>query len=137
MNNNKEKYLLLLEIPTIKLSKEVYPINSKLNNVDKNIEILSQSKINKNFLILASHSGTSRNAYFNNLEKLSNDDLIYIYYKNNKYIYQIKTIYYIDKTGYLKIKDDLKNTLILITCSTKFHKKQLIISSELINIIKI
>lgn len=101
--------------------------------MDKNVEILSQSSIKEKLFILASHSGTSKKAYFNNLEKLSNDDLIYIYYKNNKYTYKITTIYYIKKTGYLKIKKNLTNTVILITCSTKFSNKQLIILSKLIN----
>ena len=111
----------------------MYNINSKLNNINKNIKILEYSNLNNNFLILASHSGTNYNAYFNNLIKLNKDDLIYIKYNNFIYTYKIYNIYYIKKTGYLDVKKDLSNTLILITCSTREKDKQLIIMSTIID----
>lgn len=132
-HNKKEEHLLIIEIPKITLSKKVYPINSNQNNVDKNIEILASSNIPNNNFILASHSGTNKNAYFNNLHLLNNLDLIYVYYQNQKYIYQISNVYYIEKTGFLELSQDLSDALILITCSRKHDDKQLIISSKLIN----
>ena len=132
-HNKNEEYLLTLEIPKIDLQKKVYPLNSSLNNVDKNVEILSSSDISNNMIILASHSGTNKNAYFNDLYLLNTKDLIYIHYQNKKYVYQVSNIYYIEKTGFLEIQQSLTNTLILITCSRKYNNKQLIISSVLIN----
>ena len=84
---------------------------------------------------MAAHSGTNYNAYFNNLVNLKLNDKINIYLNNKSLIYQINKIYYIEKTGYLTIDNNLINNLILITCSKTNHKKQLIIKANLINII--
>lgn len=132
--NNKERELLTISIPRINLVKEVYSINSNNNNIKYNIQILSSSNINTNTFILASHSGTNKNAYFNNLYKLRINDIIYIIKDKNVFTYQINNIYYINKTGFLEIERNIKNKLILITCSTKYKNKQLIIKSNLINI---
>ena len=40
---NEEKYLLTLEIPKIKLKRKIYNLESKNNNVNKNIELLKQN----------------------------------------------------------------------------------------------
>ena len=133
-NREQESLLLTINIPKINLHKKVYQINSKENNVNKNIQILSASNINKNKIILASHSGTNNNAYFNNLNILNLKDNIYIKKENNIFNYKINNIYYINKTGYLEIEKDLLNTLILITCSKKDKNKQLIIKSKLVSI---
>lgn len=53
--------------------------------------------------------------------------------KNNTYVYEVKNIYYINKTGYMEIPEELSNTLILITCSVKYKNKQLIVVSTLID----
>lgn len=132
MHNKKEEYLLVLNIPKINLTKKVYPLDNELNNIDKNVEILSSSKIKENNFILAAHSGTNDNAYFNNLYLLKLTDIIFIHYENYIYTYSVNNIYYINKTGYLKISNDLKNKLILITCSRKYKDKQIIVVSNLI-----
>ncbi len=130
---NKDKNILLtIIIPKINLDKSVYTLNNPNNNIKKNIQILSSSNINNNTFILASHSGTNNNAYFNNLYKLRLKDKIYIKKDKSMYTYIINKIYYINKTGYLELEKEIKNTLILITCSTKYKNKQLIIKSDLI-----
>ena len=68
-----EDILFKLEIPTINLNKNIYPIDSPLNNIEKNIEILKYSNIEKNFIILASHSGNNSNTYFNNIVNLNKE----------------------------------------------------------------
>ena len=133
VNNKKEEKLLTLIIPKINLNKDIYPINSSNNNINNNIKLLSSSNINKNTYILASHSGTNNNAYFNNLPNLNIKDKVYINKSNNIYTYQITNIYYINKTGYLEISKNIDNTIILITCSRIYKNKQLIIISKLIN----
>lgn len=95
--------------------------------MDQNVEILKESNIQNNYFLLASHSGTNKNAYFNDLEKLSINDMIYITINNQKQIYNINDIYLIDKTGYLEVKEYQIDTLILITCSIKYQNKQLIV----------
>ncbi len=77
---NEEKYLLTLEIPKIKLKRKIYNLESKNNNVNKNIELLKPfiEPSNKNgIIILAGHNGNSNVSYFNKLYKLNiNDNII-------------------------------------------------------------
>ncbi len=138
INNLKlnENYLAIIEIPKISLKKGLYIIDSKLNDVDKNIQILKESTMpteeNSN-LILASHSGSSRKSYFKNINKLENEDLIYIYYNNIIYAYKVVDKYEIEKTGYAVMKENTnKKVLTLITCKINTNK-QIVIVSELID----
>lgn len=132
-NNSKERILLKINIPKINLLKNIYEVNSYLNHVDKNVTILPESKLGQKGIILAAHSGNNSNAYFNNISLLNKNDLIYITLQNNTYVYGVKNIYYINKTGYMEIPEELSNTLILITCSVKYKNKQLIVVSTLID----
>ena len=132
-NNSKERILLKINIPKINLLKNIYEVNSYLNQVDKNVTILPESKLEQKGIILAAHSGNNSNAYFNNISSLNKNDLIYITLQNNTYVYEVKNIYYINKTGYMEIPEELSNALILITCSVKYKNKQLIVVSTLID----
>ena len=110
----------VLEIPKVNLKKEVYPNDSYMNNVDRNIQVISGSSM-PNYdggnLILASHSGSSSIAYFKHLEMIGYNDEVYVYYKNKKYRYIIGDIYDVPKTGYVEIKRKKdKSAVTLITC---------------------
>ena len=133
LRDKETPYLLILDIPKINLTKGIYNINDPNNNIDKNIKILNYSNLNNNTIFLASHSGTSNNTYFNDINNLDINDKIYIYYNKNKYTYLISKIYLIDKTGYLEKSTDIKDKLILITCSTSQTNKQLILEATLDN----
>ena len=128
-------YVGVLEIPKINLRKGFTSIDDKNNDVNKNIEVLKESDMPNvvgGNLIIAGHSGTGRIAYFNNINKLTNKDVINIYYNNKKYIYEVVYKYEIDKKGIMNIKKDKnKTTLTLITCSTSNEKKQIVIISYL------
>ena len=128
-------YVGVLEIPKINLRKGFTSIDDKNNDVNKNIEDLKESDMPNvvgGNLIIAGHSGTGRIAYFNNINKLTNKDVINIYYNNKKYIYEVVYKYEIDKKGIMNIKKDKnKTTLTLITCSTSNEKKQIVIISYL------
>ena len=128
-------YVGVLEIPKINLRKGFTSIDDKNNDVNKNIEVLKESDMPNvvgGNLIIAGHSGTGRIAYFSNIYKLSNKDIINIYYNNKKYIYEVVDKYEIDKKGIMNIrKDKSKTTLTLITCSTSNEKKQIVIISYL------
>ena len=127
-------YIAVIEIPKISLKKGLYRLESKLNNVDKNIQILKGSEYpnidNSNF-ILAGHSGTGRNAFFNNIHKLKNNDIVYVFFNGKKYTYEVKCIYDIKKTGTAKIiRDKGVKTVTLITC--KGDNQQTIIIANLL-----
>lgn len=133
LDNKETPYLLVLDIPKINLIKGIYNIDDINNNIETNIKILEHSDLNKNIIFLAAHSGTSNNTYFNDINNLDINDKIYIYYNKNKYTYLISKIYLIDKTGYLEKSTDIKDKLILITCSTSQTNKQLILEATLDN----
>lgn len=128
---NKEEYLGILEIKKIKLRKGFYKLNSNLNNVDKNIMIVSSSNmpdVNKGNLILASHSGNSSVSYFRYLDKLDMEDIASIYYLGKKYDYKLINYYDVDKNGIVQIiKNNDINTLTLITCKKNTDKQTVFI----------
>lgn len=129
-------YIAVLEIPSISLKRGLVSINDKNNNVNKNIEILKNSTmpdVENGNLILAGHSGSSYISFFKNLERLNNDNLIYIYYNNVKYTYKVVNSYLEIKDGNIVIHRNMdKTTLTLTTCSQKHKGKQLIVISELV-----
>lgn len=119
-------YIAVLEIPKINLRKGLYNYNSIYNDVDKNIEILDNSKMpNKenSILILASHSGNSSVSYFKNLDKLLNEDSVIVYYNNVKYYYRIIDFYLEKKNGYISMPyfNDGKY-IILTTCKDSLNQ---------------
>ena len=65
---------------------------------------------------MASHSGTSKIAYFKKLDKLQLNDKATILFQNKAYTYLLKKIVHQEKTGYITIP---KNTydLVLTTCN--------------------
>lgn len=135
-DTKQEDYIAVLEIPSINLKKGLYAIDSKNNNVNKNIEIIDSSDmpdITKGNFILAGHSGTGRIAFFDNLDKLIVDDTIIVYYKNIKYIYQINNIESIVKDGTIEIKREFESMITLTTCNQKNKNEQLVITGILVS----
>ena len=132
----KNNYVMVLEIPKIRIKKGIYDLNDKNNNVDKNITFLKSDYPNKELgtTILASHNGNTRVSYFKNLENLNKSDLAYIYYKGYKYIYEVYNIEIVDKIGTIKVKRNKSyNNLILISCKNGTNDKQIVYQLKLIN----
>ena len=118
--NESNNYLAVIEIPKISLKRYLYDVNSKENDVDKNIEILKSSDmpgVKGGNLILAGHNGNTSVGHFRNLYKLVLNDEINIYYNNSKYVYKVSKIYDVLKTGTVAIqRDKSQSTVTLITC---------------------
>lgn len=124
-----------LIIDKINLSQKLYPVNDKLNNIEKNVTILSQSiepTEENSIMFIAAHSGTGKIAYFKNLDKLKINDTITLIYKNITYTYQIKDIWEIKKEGNISVEKEQENQLVLTTCSPTKDNYQLIINSIII-----
>ena len=83
-------------------------------------------------LAIAAHSGNGRKSFFKDLDKLSINDEIIIYYNNNEYFYKINNIYEEEKDGTIEIKKDDYSKLVLTTCNQKDKTKQIIIEAFLI-----
>ncbi len=136
-NKNIIDYIAVIKIPKISLEKGLVDKNSYLNNVNRNIEILDESDMpdqEKGNFILASHSGIGNTAYFKNLHKLRQDDLITIHYNQVKYEYKVVNMYHIEKNGTAHIvRNSNVDTLTLITCVTD-EEKQLIVIAEKVGV---
>ncbi len=132
---SNDNYIGILEIPVINLRKGFYNIDNKNNNVNKNIQVLAKSSMpdqENSLLAIAGHSGNGRKSFFKDLDKLSINDEIIIYYNNNEYFYKINNIYEEEKDGTIEIKKDDYSKLVLTTCNQKNKTKQIIIEAFLI-----
>ena len=134
----RDDYIGYLTIPKINLTKGFLDYRSQENNVDKNILVVNGSNYpdtEKGNFIIAGHSGTGWNSFFNDLFRLGRGDKIYISYQGKKYEYEIVNIYTQPKTGKLAIYRDFdKTTLTLITCTNDDSTTQTVYISELTNI---
>ncbi len=138
-NSNAQRnsyYFGYLQIPKINLNQGLVPLNSKANNVNKNIQTIYPSDmpdVENGNLILAAHSGTSSISYFKNLYKLTTNDQVYVLYNNIKYIYNIVNIYTVPKNGEVAIRRDGNKTVItLVTCTKNDNTTQTVYIGELI-----
>lgn len=130
-NQNKKEIIGNIIIDKINIDMPLYDINSKNNNIEKNITILKESILppeEKSIVILAAHSGTSKISYFNNLDELEINDTILLTINNIENTYEIKNIDKQKKNGYININKENQNQLILTTCDPNNDKYQLIIN---------
>ena len=120
-----------IEIKKIQIKEDLYDINSKENTVERHITILKESILppTKNSIVfLAAHSGTGDIAYFQELDKLRENDEIILTINNKKYEYQVKDIWEEKKNGYINVNKEKENQLILTTCSPTKDNYQLVIN---------
>lgn len=131
--NQQNEYFAILEIPKIKLKQELFDKGDTRNNVDQNIMILKESTMpdqNNSILFLAAHSGIGEHTYFQQLDQLTNEDCIILYYQQYKYIYRVYNIYEENKTGLIHVhKVPNQHQIILTTCSPTKQNKQLIVNA--------
>lgn len=134
-NSSKVNYIAVIKIPKIGLEKGLCEKGTYCNNVNRNIQILKESDYpdkEKGNVMLAGHSGNGRVSYFRNLNKLSQDDEVSIFYNGIEYKYKVVNQYDIEKTGTANIvRNAEKNTLTLITCRHNTNK-QIVIICELV-----
>ena len=131
-------YIAVIKIPKIGLEKGLASKGSYWNNVNRNIEILSESDmpdVENGNVILAGHSGNSGVSYFRKLNKLQNDDTVSIVYNGKEYKYKMVNSYEIEKNGYAHIvRNAEKSTLTLITCKHNTNS-QIVVICELVEVI--
>ena len=128
--SQKEQPIGKVQIPKINLNKNLYKIGSKLNNVEENVTILESDL--PSIIVLAAHSGTGKNAFFKDLNKLNINDTINLTYTNANYTYNVINIFEQDKSGYITINQKKSDRLFFTTCSYN-KNKQLIIECKKIN----
>ena len=132
------EYVGYLTIPKINLTKGFLDKRSEENDVDKNLLVVSGSNYpntERGNLIIAGHSGTGWNSFFNDLYKLETGDIAYVTFQNKKYTYTIVNIYQQAKVGKLAIyRDYNKTTLTLITCTNNNSTTQTVYIAELTSV---
>lgn len=133
-------YIGYLNIPKINLTKGFLDIRSPENNVDKNLLVVEGSSypdVERGNFIIAGHSGTGWNSFFNDLYKLNKGDIASVTYKNKIYNYKIVNIYTQPKIGTIAIYRNYdKTTLTLVTCTNDDSTTQTIYIAELQEVIQ-
>lgn len=129
------KYLGVLEIPKIGLKRGFYNIDSKYNNIQYNVTMVSGSTlpdvVNGN-LILMAHSGNAYISYFAYLWRLNIGDSVFVTYAGHRYQYLIVNIYESPK-GLVTIKRNYDRTVLtMITCTKNNDFTQTVYISELV-----
>ena len=128
-----DEVLVELDISRIKLRRKVYNIDSKKNNVDYNVELLDSSDIKKDLYFIASHSGSSRASYFDDLVYLDIGDIVSLKNNDSIIIFVVRDMYYIDKSGYFNVSYNINGgELFFITCSLEYINRQFVVRAELI-----
>lgn len=128
-DSNVSSYFGVLKIEKINLNGVVYYMNSKNNNVNKNIYLANDDK---NLIVLAAHSGNSKVSYFVNLHKISVGDKVNLIWNDYLRTYEIFEINYVDKTGTINVKSYNYPIILLVTCSKTLKDKQVIYFGRLI-----
>lgn len=132
----EDYYIGYITIPSIDFKRGFTKIDSKYNNVNRNLYVHPSSnypdKENGNMIVL-SHSGTSSISYFKHLYKLGIEDDVYVSYNNVDYHYRVKKIYEEPKNGKIAIKRNKnKKTITLITCTKDNKETQTVYVCELV-----
>lgn len=127
INNQASEYIAIIEIPQINLKKGI----REDDNVDQGIMVVDKEKFLNNNFILASHSGNCTVCYFNHLDELKTNDMIYLYYNRDKYTFVIREIERKRKLTFTL--HDEHNTITLITCEKNNDDYQIIIIGNLIS----
>jgi len=133
-SNNTIDYLAVLKIPSINLEKGLVNIDSYLNDVKYNIEILDDTDMPfaDGDIYLAAHAGNSSRSYFKNISKLDLNDEVILYHNNQVFNYKVINKYEIIKTGQAAIKHNSnKKILVLISCVHNTDK-QIVVICELV-----
>ena len=136
INNKSEDYYGILTIPKINLKTGFYNKDSSKNNVNNSVTLLNESVMpneNGSIIYLAAHSGSGYLAYFKDLEKLTNEDIINVDVFNKKYIYTITDIYELPKNGEIIVNRNINEDYLVLTTCSKNKNMQLVIISKMIN----
>ena len=123
INNN-----MVINIPKINLEMIVRKADNEFKNLDKGLIYYKNNDYNKTIIILG-HSGIGYGVYFNRINELDKEDIIYLCVNDRKITYKISQIYLIDKSevGILNIKNE--SVLLLITCYKYDKNKRLVVKS--------
>lgn len=121
---------LVLNVPSININLVVKKAYKDFNNLNKNLVYYERNNFNDKIIIFG-HSGMGYATFFNRLDELSENEEAYLYKDNKKAIYKVSDIYTISYKDIDILKNDEKNTLLLITCDKKRKNLRLVVKLSL------
>lgn len=117
----------MIEIPKIKLSLYVSKANDDFSNLNDGLVYYKEFEPN-NKVIIFGHSGMGSGTYFNRLDELIKEDLVYIKYNKSLYKYVVEKVYKVSKHDvYILNKEKNSKKLLLVTCVKLNKNKRLVV----------
>lgn len=127
--NSKSNYYhkKMIEIPSIDLKLHLEKADDDFGNLDSFL-VYYKSFNTDNKIIIFGHSGMGKGTFFNRLDELKTNDLIYLYNDNKKYKYFVNKIYTVDKKRIDILNEEIDaKKLLLITCNKNNKNNRLVI----------
>ena len=88
---------------------------------------------NNSIIYLAAHSGEGHLAYFKNINKLTNNDMIYLNINSKPYYYIITDIYEMPRNGEITVDRNINEKYLVLTTCSNNKNMQLVIVSKMLN----
>lgn len=126
-------YVAILEIPVINLKTGMIEATNNFESINYAVSIdkSSQYPNTKGNMIIYSHSGNSRIAFFKHLNRVKIGDYVYVYFYGIKYEYKIFRSYEIEKVGKLSVTyPKEKQYITLVTCNPNKKGFQIVLVGE-------
>ncbi len=117
---------MVLSIPKINLNAVVTLANDDFKNLNKSLVYYKNSNY-KQKIIIFGHSGMGYATYFNRLNELDYESVVYLYKNKYKITYFVDDIYTIDETNIDVLNNDENEVMLLITCHKKQKNKRLVV----------
>lgn len=131
-NNSSFNYKsdMVLDIPKINLEAVVKKASNNFSNLDKNLVYYKNDNYKKGIIILG-HSGVGYGTFFNRIDELTKDDIVYLYKDKLRISYAVDKKYSILDTDIDVLKINNESGLTLITCDKKDKNKRLVVKLTL------
>lgn len=126
-NPYKNNNINVLEIPKIDLANIVEKMNSNNSNLNKSLVYYKTLNYN-NKIVIFGHSMAGYGLYFNRLDELQFNDIVFLYHNNYKITYKVIETAIIKNTDtYILDEERGKKELLLVTCTKKEKKMRLMV----------
>ena len=121
---------MVINIPKIKLDAVVKKATDNFSNLNKNLVYYKNNNYKKGIVIFG-HSGVGYGTYFNRLDELYINDIVYLYKDKLKIKYVVSSISYVNDNDLNVIDINKKGILRLITCKKNDNKRRLVVELSL------
>ena len=135
--DDSRHFIGYLNIPSINLRRGFVDPSSRLNTVNRNLQIINPSDmptVRNGNMIIAAHSGSSAVSFFRYLWQVEVGDEVIVNYRGTDFRYIVRNIYLVPYTGRVQIRrNPNQTTLTLITCTRGERNMQTVYIAELVS----